>query len=42
MNSRSSAGLAEGKAGDEEIDSIFKEAEARQREIARVRCEKRR
>jgi phospholipid/cholesterol/gamma-HCH transport system ATP-binding protein len=36
------AGMAEGKAGDEEMDSIFKEAHARQREIARVTCEKRR
>jgi phospholipid/cholesterol/gamma-HCH transport system ATP-binding protein len=35
-------GVAEGKAGDEEIDVISKEAEARQKEIARVRCEKRR
>jgi phospholipid/cholesterol/gamma-HCH transport system ATP-binding protein len=35
-------GVAEGKAGDEEIDVISKEAEARQKEIARFRCEKRR
>ncbi len=36
------AGLAESKAGGEEIDLVFKEAEARQREIARVYCEIRR
>jgi len=36
------AGLAESKAGGEEIDLVFKEAEAGQREIARVYCEKRR
>ena len=36
------AGLAEGRAGVEGIDLVFKEAEARQREIARVRCERRR
>jgi phospholipid/cholesterol/gamma-HCH transport system ATP-binding protein len=35
-------GVAEGKAGDEEIDVISKQAEARQKEIARVTCEKRR
>ncbi len=33
------AGLAESKAGGEEIDFVFKQAEARQREIARVYCE---
>jgi phospholipid/cholesterol/gamma-HCH transport system ATP-binding protein len=36
------AGLAESKAGGEEIDLVFKEAEAGQREIARVYCEIRR
>jgi phospholipid/cholesterol/gamma-HCH transport system ATP-binding protein len=36
------AGLAEGKAGSGEMESVFKEAEARQKEIARVRCEVRR
>ena len=36
------AGLAEGKAGGGEMESVFKEAEARQKEIARVRCEVRR
>jgi GGDEF domain-containing protein len=36
------AGLAEGKAGGGEMDSVLKEAEARQQEIARVRCEVRR
>ena len=36
------AGLAEGKAGVEGIDLVFKEAEANQKEIARVRCERRR
>ncbi len=35
-------GFAEGKAGGEEIDTVFKKAEERQREIARIRCEKRR
>jgi len=35
-------GVAEGKAGDEEIDGISKKAEVGQKEIARVRCEKRR
>lgn len=35
-------GVAEGKAGDEEIDVISKKAEAGQKEIARFRCEKRR
>lgn len=34
------AGLAEGTAGGEEIDHIFKEARVRQKEIARVHCEK--
>jgi phospholipid/cholesterol/gamma-HCH transport system ATP-binding protein len=36
------AGMAEGKAGDQEIDSILREAQVQQREIARVTCEKRR
>jgi len=36
------AGLAEGKAGGRDMDSVLKEAEARQKEIARVRCEVRR
>ncbi len=36
------AGLAEGKAGGGEMDSVFKEAEGKQKEIARVRCEVRR
>jgi phospholipid/cholesterol/gamma-HCH transport system ATP-binding protein len=36
------AGMAEGKVGDEEMDSLFREAHDRQREIARVTCEKRR
>jgi hypothetical protein len=36
------AGLADSKAGGEEIDLVFKQAEARQREIARVYCEIRR
>jgi len=36
------AGFAEGKAGGEKMDLLFKEAEARQKEIARVRCEIRR
>jgi phospholipid/cholesterol/gamma-HCH transport system ATP-binding protein len=33
------AGFAESKAGAEEIDLVFKEAEAKQKEIARVHCE---
>ena len=33
------AGLAEGKAGGKEIDLVFKEAEAKQSEIARVVCD---
>ena len=33
------AGFAESKAGAEEIDLVFKEAEANQKEIARVHCE---
>ncbi len=36
------AGLAEGIAGGKEIDHIFEEARKRRKEIARVRCEKRR
>jgi len=36
------AGLAQGKAGNAEIDFIFKEAEARQKKIAQVHCEMRR
>jgi len=36
------AGLAESKAGGEEIDLVFKGAEANQKEIARVYCEIRR
>ena len=36
------AGFAESKAGGEEIDLVFKEAEASQKEIARVYCEIRR
>jgi phospholipid/cholesterol/gamma-HCH transport system ATP-binding protein len=36
------AGLAESKAGGEEIDLVFKEAGAGQKEIARVYCEIRR
>jgi phospholipid/cholesterol/gamma-HCH transport system ATP-binding protein len=36
------AGLAQGKAGNAEIDFIFKEAEARQKKIAQVHCEARR
>jgi len=36
------AGLAESKAGAEEIDLVFKKAEVSQREIARVYCEIRR
>jgi hypothetical protein len=36
------AGFVESKAGGEEIDLVFKEAEARQSEIARVYCEIRR
>ena len=35
-------GVAEGKAGGEEINVVFKQAQARQSEIARVRCERRR
>jgi hypothetical protein len=34
--------LAESKAGGEEIDLVFKKAEASQKEIARVYCEIRR
>lgn len=34
------AGLAEGRAGGEEIDHIFEEARGRQKEIARVHCER--
>jgi phospholipid/cholesterol/gamma-HCH transport system ATP-binding protein len=36
------AGLDESRAGGEEIDLVFKKAEAGQREIARVYCEMRR
>jgi phospholipid/cholesterol/gamma-HCH transport system ATP-binding protein len=36
------AGFAESKAGGEEIDLVFKKAEASQKEIARVYCEIRR
>ncbi len=36
------AGLAESRAGGEEIDLVFKAAEANQKEIARVYCEMRR
>ncbi len=36
------AGFAESKAGGEEMDFVFKQAETRQREIARVYCEIRR
>jgi phospholipid/cholesterol/gamma-HCH transport system ATP-binding protein len=36
------AGFAESKAGDEEIDLVFKKADMSQKEIARVYCEKRR
>ena len=36
------AGFAESKAGGEEIDLVFKEVEASQKEIARVYCEIRR
>jgi phospholipid/cholesterol/gamma-HCH transport system ATP-binding protein len=36
------SGLAESRAGGEEIDVVFKEAEAGQKEIARVYCEIRR
>ena len=36
------AGFAESKAGGEEIDRVFKEVEASQKEIARVYCEIRR
>jgi hypothetical protein len=36
------AGLDESRAGGEEIDLVFKKAEAGQREIARVYCEIRR
>ena len=36
------AGFAESKAGSEEIDLVFKKAEANQKEIARVYCETRR
>jgi len=36
------AGLAQGKAGNAEIDFIFKEAEAKQKKIAQVHCEIRR
>jgi len=36
------AGFAESRAGGEEIDLVFKEVEARQKEIARVYCEIRR
>lgn len=36
------AGLAESKAGSEEIDLVFKKAEADQKEIAKVYCEIRR
>jgi hypothetical protein len=35
-------GLAESKTGGEEIDLVFKKAEASQKEIARVYCEIRR
>jgi phospholipid/cholesterol/gamma-HCH transport system ATP-binding protein len=36
------AGFAESKTGEEEIDLVFKKAEASQKEIARVYCERRR
>jgi len=36
------SGFAESKAGEEEIDLVFKKAEASQKEIARVYCERRR
>jgi phospholipid/cholesterol/gamma-HCH transport system ATP-binding protein len=36
------SGFAESKAGEEEIDLVFKKAEASQKEIARVYCEIRR
>jgi len=36
------AGFTESRAGGEEIDFIFKEVEASQKEIARVYCEARR
>ena len=36
------SGFAESKTGEEEIDFVFKKAEARQKEIARVYCERRR
>jgi phospholipid/cholesterol/gamma-HCH transport system ATP-binding protein len=36
------SGFAESKTGEEEIDLVFKKAEARQKEIARVYCERRR
>ena len=35
-------GAAEGKAGGEEIDLVFKQAQEGQHEIARIRCERRR
>jgi phospholipid/cholesterol/gamma-HCH transport system ATP-binding protein len=36
------SGFAESKTGEEEIDLVFKKAEASQKEIARVYCERRR
>ena len=36
------SGFAESKTGEEEIDFVFKKAEASQKEIARVYCERRR
>jgi phospholipid/cholesterol/gamma-HCH transport system ATP-binding protein len=36
------SGLAESKAGSEEIDLVFRKAEANQKEIAKVYCEIRR
>ena len=36
------SGFAESLTGEEEIDLVFKKAEANQKEIARVYCERRR
>ena len=36
------AGVAQGEAGGEQIDRVFQEAQLRQKEIARVQCERRR
>jgi phospholipid/cholesterol/gamma-HCH transport system ATP-binding protein len=36
------AGVAQGEAGGEQIDHVFQEAQLRQKEIARVLCERRR